>query len=231
MNYSFNDDRSEMTRFCEGDSVRAYSIFGAHIEQRNGKAGVLFRVWAPNAAAVSVVGVFNDWSDSTFPMVKGDCGVWELFIEGVEAGQSYQYSIETAGGERLLKADPYAFCSQMQPKRASRVYDLSSYQWNDSAWRESRRGKDSLKEPMNLYEVHLGSWKRNADGSYYTYRQYADELTAYVTEMIPLRRQLGLPDNGLLRTHLALRRAEGLYVFGGQASSGGRGRYPRLGAF
>ena len=183
MNYSFNDDRSEITRFCEGDGVRAYSLFGAHIEQRDGKSGVLFRVWAPNAAAVAVVGDFNEWNDSASPMEKGEHGVWELFVEGAESGQCYQYFIDTAEGEKLRKADPFAFYSQLQPKRASRVYDLSGYEWSDSAWRESRRGKDSLKEPMNLYEVHLGSWKRNEDGSYYTYRQYADELTAYVTEM------------------------------------------------
>lgn len=183
MNYSFNDERSEITMFCEGDSVRAYNYFGAHFEERGGKSGVLFRVWAPNAESVSVVGDFNGWNSDDGVMNRCDEIAWELFVEGAEEGQSYQFSILTKSGERILKADPFAFFAQVQPKRASRIYSLSGYSWGDGEWMDSRRGKDWLKEPMNLYEVHLGSWKQNEDGSFYSYRQYADELTEYVKHM------------------------------------------------
>ena len=183
MNYSFNDERSELTKFCEGDSARAFDYFGAHFEQRGGEWGVMFRVWAPNAKSIAVTGDFNDWSRDASYMSKRDCGVWELFIAGVEQGQSYQYCIETPESEKIMKADPFAFFAQVQPNRASRVYDINNYEWGDSEWRESRRGVDSLTQPMNLYEVHLGSWKRNEDGSFYSYRQYADELADYVSGM------------------------------------------------
>ena len=121
MNYSFNDERSEITMFCEGDSVRAYNYFGAHFEERGGKSGVLFRVWAPNAESVSVVGDFNGWNSDDGVMSRCDEIAWELFVEGAEEGQSYQFSILTKSGERILKDDPFAFFAQVQPKRASRM--------------------------------------------------------------------------------------------------------------
>ena len=183
MNYSLYDERSELTKFCEGDSVRAFDYFGARFVQRDGVSGVLFRVWAPNALSVSVAGDFNGWDREAAYMSKRDCGVWEQFIPNVLQGQSYQYCIETPTSERIMKADPFAFFAQKQPERASRVYDINGYEWSDAAWRESRRGIDSLTQPMNLYEVHLGSWKRNEDGSFFTYRQYADELADYVAGM------------------------------------------------
>ena len=183
MNYSFNDERSEITRFCDGDSVRAYQFFGAHPVQQDGKPGVLFRVWAPNAENVSVVGDFNDWDKNAAFMSKRDGGAWELFLEGVAEGQSYKYCIQTPWFERILKSDPFAFYAQMRPDNASVVYDINGYEWNDGDWLDRRRETDSLKQPLNIYEVHLGSWKRNEDGSFMSYRRFADELTAYVTDM------------------------------------------------
>ncbi len=183
MNYSFNDERSEITRFCDGDSVRAYQFFGAHPVQQDGKPGVLFRVWAPNAENVSVVGDFNDWDKNAAFMSKRDGGAWELFLEGVTEGQSYKYCIQTPWFERILKSDPFAFYAQMRPDNASVVYDINGYEWNDGDWLDRRRETDSLKQPLNIYEVHLGSWKRNEDGSFMSYRRFADELTAYVTDM------------------------------------------------
>ena len=144
MNYSFHDERSEITRFCEGDSVRAFDYFGAHPEVRDGKQGVMFRVWAPNAISVSVVGDFND---------------------------------------RDQESDPFAFFAQMRPNTASIIYELGGYEWNDGAWLEARSQTDTLTRPMNIYEVHLGSWKRRLDGGFCTYRDFADELVAYVTDM------------------------------------------------
>lgn len=183
MNYSLNDGRSEVIRFAEGDSVRAYDYFGAHPEERDGKSGVVFRVWAPNAENVSVVGDFNNHEKNLNFMEKREGGTWECFVENAREGQSYQFCIETPAFERIMKSDPFAFFAQVRPHTASVIYDLDGYQWNDGAWLERRAASDSLKEPMNIYEVHLGSWKRNEDGSFFSYRQFAEELTAYVTDM------------------------------------------------
>ena len=183
MNYSLHDARSEVTRFAEGDSVRAYDYFGAHPEERDGKSGVVFRVWAPNAENVSVVGDFNNHEKNLNFMEKREGGTWECFVENAREGQSYQFCIETPVFERIMKSDPFAFFAQVRPHTASVIYDLNGYRWNDDAWLARRAAADSLKEPMNIYEVHLGSWKRNEDGSFFSYRQFADELTAYVTDM------------------------------------------------
>ena len=183
MNYSFQDGRSEITRFFEGDSVRAFDYFGAHPEEREGKSGVVFRVWAPNAVSVSVAGSFNEWNSAAGSLNRLGNGVWELFAEGAEHGQGYHYCVETPSHEKVLKSDPFAFYSQLRPDHASIVYDLGSYEWGDEEWLSSRQGRDSLKLPMNIYEVHLGSWKRNPDRSFYTYRQFADELVSYVADM------------------------------------------------
>ncbi len=220
MNYSLHDARSEVTRFAEGDSVRAYDYFGAHPEERDGKSGVVFRVWAPNAENVSVVGDFNNHEKNLNFMEKREGGTWECFVENAREGQSYQFCIETPVFERIMKSDPFAFFAQVRPHTASVIYDLNGYRWNDDAWLARRAAADSLKEPMNIYEVHLGSWKRNEDGSFFSYRQFADELTAYVTDMhythVQLMPIMEFPFDGSwgYQTNLAVRRAEGLYVSG-----------------
>ena len=183
MNYNLHDERSEIMRFCEGDSVRAYDYFGAHFEERDGKPGVMFRVWAPNAENVAVKGEAAGDNPSGIMMKKCEGGVWEQFVEGAAEGQSYTFGIVTPAFEQIEKSDPFAFFAQLRPGTASVLYNLEGYAWNDGAWLEHRRTVDTLKSPMNIYEVHLGSWKRNPDGSFYNYRQFADELTAYVTDM------------------------------------------------
>lgn len=183
MNYNLHDERSEIMRFCEGDSVRAYDYFGAHFEERDGKPGVMFRVWAPNAENVAVKGEAAGDNPSGIMMKKCEGGVWEQFVEGAVEGQSYTFGIVTPAFEQIEKSDPFAFFAQLRPGTASVLYNLEGYAWNDGAWLEHRRTVDTLKSPMNIYEVHLGSWKRNPDGSFYNYRQFADELTAYVTDM------------------------------------------------
>ena len=177
MNYSLNDSRSAVECFQAGDGAFSYEYFGARGAERNGERGVLFRVWAPNARSVSVVGSFNDWNKTENFMNRNRDGIWELFIEGVEQGDSYKFCVETPWFEKMMKSDPFAFYAENRPDNASRVYDLSAYEWGDGAWLEGRKTRDSLCEPMNIYEVHAGSWKRNPDGSFYTYRQLADELT------------------------------------------------------
>jgi 1,4-alpha-glucan branching enzyme len=183
MNYTFNDARTALDIFHAGDSVRAYELFGAHFVNWDGKNGVVFRVWAPNALSVSVVGDFNDWNKNADPMYKISGGSWELFIEDIKQFANYKYCIETYNSEQILKSDPYAFHSQTRPDNASIAYNLSDYVWNDEKWLNERSQRDKLKEPMNIYEMHLGSWKRYSDGNFFEYRKIAEELIPYLTEM------------------------------------------------
>ena len=183
MDYRFSDERSQSELFFTGDGTRAFTFFGARPESRGGSDGVMFRVWAPNAQSVSVTGSFNNWNKNAHFMRRAENGIWELFIGGVAAGDSYKYCVETPWFEKLLKSDPFAFFAELRPDNASRVFDIDSYSWGDGDWIERRRSADSLKSPMNIYEVHAGSWKRGEDGGYYSYRQLADELTAYLLDM------------------------------------------------
>ena len=183
MNYNFNEVRSEFKVFSDGDAVRAYDLLGAHLVNWDGRDGVVFRVWAPNALSVSVVGNFNNWNQNSDFMHKVDSGIWELFIEGVTQFSVYKYCIETPWSEKILKSDPYAFHSETPPDNASIVFNIDEYAWNDSNWFENRKNKDKLKEPMNIYEIHAGSWRRYPDGNYFNYRKIADELVPYLKEM------------------------------------------------
>lgn len=169
--------------FHQGTNYESYRYFGSHRDFRDGKEGAVFRVWAPNAASVHVTGSFNEWSTDASPMTKiSDGGVWECFIPGVLQFDSYKYCIVTADGRELYKADPFAVHSETAPGTASKFYDLTGYEWNDGEWQN--RGYDpSFNQPMNIYEVHLGSWKRNDDGSVLSYRDLADQLSDYVSEM------------------------------------------------
>ena len=132
MNYSFNEARPALEVFHTGDSVRAYDFLGAHLVNRNDKNGVVFRVWAPTARSVSVAGDFNNWNNEANYMYNIGYGVWEVFVEGVKEFCTYKYCIESEYGDRLMKADPYAFHAQTRPGQASVVYDIESYSWNDS---------------------------------------------------------------------------------------------------
>ena len=169
--------------FHAGRDVRAYDLLGAHIEYRNGGSGVVFRVWAPDAQAVFVTGVFADWKKCAVAMEKTSVGIWEVYIDGLGEYDAYKYNIITKDGRFLEKTDPYGFHSELRPGTASKVYDMTKYCWRDDAWMAKRRQTASYDRPINIYEVHLGSWKRGEENAYYTYRQYADELIPYVKEM------------------------------------------------
>src|SRR5919197_4280059 len=170
----------------EGQHWQLYEKFGAHLRRLGDQDGAYFAVWAPNAQRVSVVGDFNGWDGRVNPMRKlVGAGVWELFIPGIGEGAHYKFEIRTHSGRLLLKADPFAFFSQHGTSTASLVYDLSRYRWADDAWMESRRQRDWPKGPLNIYEVHLGSWRRRADEGNrpLSYLELAETLIPYVLEM------------------------------------------------
>ncbi len=177
----------ELELFSKGIHYEVYKLLGAHRKKIDGVEGVEFAVWAPNAQKVSVVGDFNLWDGRRHLMeMQKDSGIFALFIPGVEEGALYKYEIRVRGGANVLKADPYGTSSQMRPENASVVADISGYEWNDKAYMEARKKNNPLDGPVNIYEVHLGSWKKpgEEDGRYfYNYREIAVELAAYVKEM------------------------------------------------
>lgn len=183
MNYSFNEARPALEVFHTGDSVRAYDFLGAHLVNRNDKNGVVFRVWAPTAKSVSVAGDFNNWNNEANYMYNIGYGVWEVFVEGVKEFCTYKYCIESEYGDKLMKADPYAFHAQTRPGQASVVYDIESYSWNDSEWFNKRKENNISSSPMNIYEIHAGSWRKYPDGNFFNYQKLADELIPYLKEM------------------------------------------------
>ncbi|MBO5889193.1 MAG: 1,4-alpha-glucan branching protein GlgB [Clostridia bacterium] len=170
--------------FHQGTNYNSYDYLGAHITEKNGESGVLFRVWAPNAKSVSVIGDFNNWNETLQKMQKiNNSGVWELFVLGANEYDSYKYAITTSTSKVLYKADPYAFHAETPPKTASKVYNLNGYNWSDNNYFENLKDKNPLKQPINIYEVNLASWKRHEDGSYYSYKELKESLVNYVKEM------------------------------------------------
>jgi 1,4-alpha-glucan branching enzyme len=167
----------------EGKHYDIFEKLGAHIRVIDGVKGVSFAVWAPNATRVSVVGEFNNWDGRLFPMRSmGGSGIWELFVPGDHVGLLYKYEIKTKSGQLRIKTDPFAFSMEMRPGTASRVWDLESYGWGDRKWMEARSKSDPLNGPMNVYEVHLGSWMRiHSEGHRWaTYREMAPRLAEHV---------------------------------------------------
>ena len=171
--------------FHQGTNYHAYEMLGAHFVERDGKKGVRFAVWAPHAKSISVVGDFNEWDTRVNPMTRGRDGeIWEVFIPDIEEGAVYKYAIEPQwGGPRIMKADPYGFYAEKKPNTASRVYDLSKYEWKDGDWFEQKKKESSYERPMLTYEVHAGSWRRTKDGESLSYRDLADQLIDYVKKM------------------------------------------------
>jgi 1,4-alpha-glucan branching enzyme len=170
----------------EGNHLELYKKLGAHLIEIDGVKGVSFAVWAPNAKRVSVVGDFNGWDGRTHIMRKHiSCGVWDIFIPGITEGEVYKYEIKTAKNNILLKSDPIGFYSERRPNTASVVFDIDKYQWQDKEWVDAREARDDFSQPMSIYEVHLGSWRRNGmfGEDYLSYREFADRLVPYVTNM------------------------------------------------
>ena len=174
--------------FGQGNHYDIFRKLGAHLTEHEGQKGVHFAVWAPHAVAVHVIGEFNGWNETSHPMSRLDpLGIWEAFVPGVQLGCLYKYLIEAQDHSLLYKADPYATEAEMRPGTASKVSDISDFRWSDKDWMEKRKKKDPKEEPMAIYEVHPGSWKKHPHGpdedGYYNYRELAHALADYVHEM------------------------------------------------
>ncbi len=193
--------------FRTGRWQRAWEKVGAHQDVQGNSEGWLFRVWAPQVSSVHVVGDFNGWDPKATPLTRAaNSDIWETFVPGLEQGSLYKYVIETDAGELLWKADPFGFYAETCPGTASKLWDLGGYTWKDATWLNRRAKRDIMKSPLNIYEVHLGSWKRHGNepqgepredgtwpgpgdpfpaqrGTYFTYDDLSDELVAYVKKM------------------------------------------------
>lgn len=180
-----NISRFQTYLFNSGDNFKSYEMLGSHKVKIDGVDGWRFAVWAPKAVSVRVVGDFNDWNgyDKMLERIETS-GVWYGFFTDIEEGMLYKYAIEAENGETYYKADPYAVKSELRPGTASVTKDISNnYKWGDKTWISARSKNSTLTEPMNIYEIHIGSWKIHDDGSFYTYRELADELVPYVKKM------------------------------------------------
>ncbi len=174
--------------FGEGTHYELYKKLGAHPAEYEGEQGVYFAVWAPHAKGVRVIGEFNCWGSDGYRMTRLEpLGIYEVFVPGLKEGCMYKYLIETESGEYLYKADPFAFYAEKRPGTASRVADIDHFTWHDERWMEKRKTWNAAEEALSIYEVHPGSWKRHPhdedEDGFYNYREFAEELTAYVKEM------------------------------------------------
>ena len=175
--------------FGQGTHYDLYNKLGAHPMTVDGEEGVYFAVWAPNAAAVSIVGDFNEWDENATPMERLEpLGIYQIFLTGIKVGDIYKYCVTAQDGKKTLKADPYGFQAELRPNNASVVVDISDFKWHDSRWMKKREKFDDKKNPMFVYEVHPGSWKKHEqteedEDGFYNYREIAHELAAYVKDM------------------------------------------------
>lgn len=175
--------------FGQGTHYDLYNKLGAHPMTVDEEEGVYFAVWAPNAAAVSIVGDFNEWDEIATPMERLEpLGIYQIFLTGIKVGDIYKYCVTAQDGKKTLKADPYGFQAELRPNNASVVADISDFKWHDSRWMKKREKFDDKKNPMFVYEVHPGSWKKHEqteedEDGFYNYREIAHELAAYVKDM------------------------------------------------
>ena len=169
--------------FHQGNNMKAYEYMGCH--KVKGEDNLFsFRVWAPHAKAVSVIGQFNDWDEGRGVMTRiNDAGMWECYLSGIKAFDAYKFLVTSPDGKKTAKADPYAFHTETRPGTASKYFELDGYKWGDAKWQKNKETVNVYASPMNIYEVHAGSWKLHEDGNPYTYRDLADELVPYVKDM------------------------------------------------
>ena len=227
--------------FHEGTNYQAQKMFSPAPAAEGGEQGWKFAVWAPNAAAVSVVGDFNGWDASANPMEMSD-GIWSAFIPGLKQYDTYKYAVTDKKGRTVFKCDPYGLHFETAPANASKLYDISGYRWKDRKWMTERKDYNPYGSPMNIYEVHAGSWRRYPDGNclkLYRACGSAHPLSqkdgihargAHARDGISLRRQLGLSGDGHVRAHLALRHAARFHGIRGPLPSLRDRRHSGLGA-
>jgi len=182
MSNNKNQNDFPLYLFYQGKNYEAYKFFGVHSGKKGRSKIFTFRVWAPTAVSVSVVGDFNNWDRSCNPMTRIADGVWEAQISKLKQFDAYKYSIETADGRILMKADPYAAHFETRPGTASKIYE-SSYDWEDSEWYEEKKSRIIYKSPVNIYEVHLGSWKNYGEEKFLEYITFANEIIPYLKKM------------------------------------------------
>ena len=175
------EKRSEL--FYSGRDCRAFDYMGAHPFVQDGEQGYLFRVYAPEAEKVSVMGELNDWNRNADYMTRDEQAIWEKLIPNIPEYAAYKYSVWAKSGDVFDKSDPYGFHFETRPGNATKAYDLDGYEWGDASWLDWRKKHLPYSNPVNIYECHLGSWKMHEDGNFYSYRQLADELVPYVKEM------------------------------------------------
>ncbi len=178
--------KADQYLFSQATHYDIYKKLGAHVSEEKGEKGVYFGVWAPNAEAVHVIGSFSGWNEETHPMKKlGPVGIWGLFIPGVGTGEMYKFLITAKDGKKLYKADPFANHAEYRPGTASVITDLEGFEWTDEKWEAARDKKDVFKQPMAIYECHIGSFMKHPDGKegFYNYREFADRLAEYLQEM------------------------------------------------
>ena len=177
-----NKKNDQAARFHSGTLTDGWRWFGAHPAEQSGKAGWQFRVWAPHAQSVSVVGDFNGWNQDANRLTrKGE--IWEGFIPGLEPYTAYKYAVLGCDGKVHMKADPYGFHTETRPATASKLYDIGGFKWTDKSFREKKQKHQVYDSPLNIYEVHLGSWRRRDNGDFIDYRDLAKQLADYVKEM------------------------------------------------
>ena len=178
-----NIDSFPIYVFHEGKNYQAYKLLSPHRIKENGQVGWVFHLWAPQAKSVSVVGDFNGWNRSSHPMEKVSVGIWRTFIPFLEDFDLYKYSVEGADGRIVEKADPFALHTETPPKNASRLFSIGRYNWEDKDWMEKRKDYAPYNKPLNIYEVHAGSWRTYPDGQPFGYRKLAEELIPYLVDM------------------------------------------------
>ncbi len=170
--------------FHQGTNLMAYDFLGCHKGEKDGRSGHYFRVWAQNAKAVSVAGDFNNWDNYATPCeMIGDSGIWEAFVEGLDTFDTYKFAVTGADGVTRMKADPYGTHMEVTPGTGSKIFDINGYEWQDGDWQKAKEKKDIYNCPMNIYEVHLNSWKNCTTGKYFSYTGFANEIIPYLKEM------------------------------------------------
>ena len=187
-NYDSSSDNNiclsdEIELFVNGQNYRAYSFLGCHKNDKEGNNGYTFRVWAPNAKSVRVLGDFNGWNVNSPVMNKLSGGMWEICINNAKVYDAYKFYIERPDGSFVYKSDPYGYHMCTRPENASKVFDIEEFKWSDKKYLSKKAKTNALENPINIYEMHLGSWKVHDDGNPYTYREIADELIEYVLDM------------------------------------------------